>query len=95
MQVDLLESEFEVEGGHLISLGHLLGKMFFIIGYVECPEYRVKIKFFTQSTGVVSWANKCWCRSRLHIKGVKGVTTSSECRTCCGLIGDRNRFEVE
>ena len=41
MQVDLLEFEFEVEGVHLISLGHLLGKMFFIIGYVECPEYRV------------------------------------------------------
>ena len=38
MQVDLLESEFEVEGVHLISLGHLLGKMFFIIGYVECIQ---------------------------------------------------------
>ena len=38
MQVDLLESEFEVEGVHLIALGHLLGKMFFIIGYVECIQ---------------------------------------------------------
>ena len=38
MQVDLLESEFEVEGVRLISLGHLLGKMFFIIGYVECIQ---------------------------------------------------------
>ena len=92
MQVDLLESEFEVEGVHLISLGHLLGKMFFIIGYVECPEYRDKAKFFTQSTWVASWANKCWYHSRLHIKG---VTASSECRSCCGFIGDRNRFEVE